>query len=169
MNWDAIGAIGELVGAVAVVATLIYFAQQIRGSSRDSAAEYFTANQAIQADITKLTIDHAELLTRANRNEELSDAERLVFTQLVRHFAGSYFRATRRAQTLGLVAAEQAQLTSFASFLHGNAAARSEWVRAEKQARNNRVAMGMVGNDDFRPRIEALLNRLDAAARDNQR
>ena len=169
MNWDAIGAIGELVGAAAVVATLIYFARQIRGSSRDSAAQYFTANQAIQADITKLTIDHAELLTRANRNEELSDAERMVFTQLIRHFTGSYFRATRRAQTLGLAAAEQAQLQSFASFLYGNAAARSEWVRAQQQARRERAVMGLVMNDDFRPRIEELLNRLDAAANDNQR
>jgi hypothetical protein len=30
MNWDAIGAIGEIVGAVAVVATLIFLALQIR-------------------------------------------------------------------------------------------------------------------------------------------
>lgn len=30
MNWDAIGAIGEIVGAIAVVATLIYFAIQMR-------------------------------------------------------------------------------------------------------------------------------------------
>ena len=30
MNWEAIGAIGELIGAVAVVATLIYLAVQIR-------------------------------------------------------------------------------------------------------------------------------------------
>ena len=30
MNWDAIGAIGELVGALAVFLTLIYLATQIR-------------------------------------------------------------------------------------------------------------------------------------------
>ena len=29
MNWDAIGAIGEVVGAVAVVVTLLYVARQI--------------------------------------------------------------------------------------------------------------------------------------------
>ena len=33
MNWDAVGAIGEIAGAVAVVATLIYFARQIREST----------------------------------------------------------------------------------------------------------------------------------------
>ena len=34
MNWEAIGAIGELVGAAAVVMSLIYLAAQIRQNSR---------------------------------------------------------------------------------------------------------------------------------------
>ena len=36
MNWEMIGAIGELVGAAAVVATLFYLASQIREASRES-------------------------------------------------------------------------------------------------------------------------------------
>ena len=36
MNWEMIGAIGEMVGAVAVVATLFYLASQIREASRES-------------------------------------------------------------------------------------------------------------------------------------
>lgn len=39
MNWDAIGAIAELVGAVGVVASLIYVATQVRHSTRASAVE----------------------------------------------------------------------------------------------------------------------------------
>jgi hypothetical protein len=34
MNWDAIGGIGEIIGAVAVVVTLVYVARQIRENSR---------------------------------------------------------------------------------------------------------------------------------------
>ena len=48
MNWDAIGAIGEIVGAIAVVATLAYLAIQ----TRHSAAEYGVC-QAV-ADVTHL-------------------------------------------------------------------------------------------------------------------
>ena len=33
MNWDAVGAIGEAVGGVAVILTLIYIARQIRQST----------------------------------------------------------------------------------------------------------------------------------------
>ena len=34
MNWDAVGAIGEIVGAVAVVITLAYLAAQVRSGKR---------------------------------------------------------------------------------------------------------------------------------------
>ena len=39
MNWDAIGAIGEIVGAFAVVVSLLYVAGQIRQSNRQSTSE----------------------------------------------------------------------------------------------------------------------------------
>jgi hypothetical protein len=34
MNWEAIGAVGEILGAVAVVVSLVYLATQIRQNSR---------------------------------------------------------------------------------------------------------------------------------------
>ena len=34
MNWEAVGATGEVVGAVAVLITLVYFAAQIRQNTR---------------------------------------------------------------------------------------------------------------------------------------
>ena len=43
MNWEAIGAIGEIVGAAAVVLTLIYLAGQVKTSNRLSRAEAWRA------------------------------------------------------------------------------------------------------------------------------
>lgn len=39
MNWDAIGAIAELVGALGVIASVLYLAGQVRASTRASAVE----------------------------------------------------------------------------------------------------------------------------------
>ena len=39
MNWDAIGAIGEVIGGAAVIASLLYLAIQIRNSSAIARAE----------------------------------------------------------------------------------------------------------------------------------
>ena len=48
MNWDAIGAIGELVGAVAVIATLAYLALQVRLQNKEAR---IAANQDLQRSI----------------------------------------------------------------------------------------------------------------------
>jgi hypothetical protein len=39
MNWDAIGAVGEAIGAAGVIASLVYLAIQIRASTRASAVQ----------------------------------------------------------------------------------------------------------------------------------
>ncbi len=39
MNWEAIGAIGEILGAIAVVSTLFYLAMQIRAANAVQVAE----------------------------------------------------------------------------------------------------------------------------------
>jgi len=38
MNWDAIGAVSEIVGAAAVVISLMYLAVQIRNQNAESKA-----------------------------------------------------------------------------------------------------------------------------------
>ena len=43
MNWDAIGALAELVGAAGVIVSLVYLAGQIRQSTRSSRAATFHA------------------------------------------------------------------------------------------------------------------------------
>ncbi|GAF93200.1 unnamed protein product, partial [marine sediment metagenome] len=47
MNWDAIGAVGEIVGALAVVITLIFLTIQIRQST---AAVRHSTSRGIQED-----------------------------------------------------------------------------------------------------------------------
>ena len=49
MNWEAVGAIAEAVGAVAVLVTLVYLASQIRQNTKSLKA---TATQAIMSETT---------------------------------------------------------------------------------------------------------------------
>ena len=75
MNWDAIGAIGEILGASAVFITLGYLAVQIRQNTRTLKT---SALKSVQ-DLFLLT-DHNEryigYLMKARRNEELTLEER---------------------------------------------------------------------------------------------
>ncbi len=90
MNWDAIGAISEAVGALGVIITLIYLATQIRQNSRTmdqhtsavaSAAEIAAADQngrqyAMLAQDSELT----DIIYRGNTGEELSPQEHVRYT-----------------------------------------------------------------------------------------
>ena len=55
MNWDAIGAIGEILGAIAVVLTLFYLATQIRQSTKlaraDMSKDLFLATRTATLEI----------------------------------------------------------------------------------------------------------------------
>ena len=52
MNWDALGAIGEIVGALGVIATLAYLAVQVRQNT--GAIRGATLNAVTQAQVSEL-------------------------------------------------------------------------------------------------------------------
>ena len=64
MNWDAIGAFGEWVGALAVLITLVYLTIQIKQSARTQKAQ--THQQ--------VTHDRAQIIREFLHNRELRDA-----------------------------------------------------------------------------------------------
>ena len=83
MNWDAIGAIGEIFGALAVVLSLIYLATQIRVSNR---AARNSAHQELMDQFLKIyssissTTETADIFNRGIMDDEsLSQAEKTRF------------------------------------------------------------------------------------------
>jgi len=67
VNWDAIGAVSELIGAVGVVITLIYLAVQIRQNTR--AVRLDTSHNIMEEirDMYSLMAEHGELADLVNR------------------------------------------------------------------------------------------------------
>ncbi len=87
MNWEAIGAIGELVGALAVVLTLFYLARQIRQSnSQRRRSEIIATFQ--QFSVPRMAIAQneglADLFVRgSNSYDDLNPIEKLRFENLM--------------------------------------------------------------------------------------
>ena len=91
MNWDAIGAIGEIVGAVAVVISLIYLAIQMRGQNRETRLSTINSSLTSWNSLLALVAENSELADIGNRglkNDELSEDQEVRF----RAFANSYLR-----------------------------------------------------------------------------
>ena len=83
MDWTAVGALGEVVGAGAVVASLLYLGRQIKHSAKVTAVEGIEASASKMVDWS-LTISAspqlADLVIRVQiqgaRRDDLSQAER---------------------------------------------------------------------------------------------
>jgi len=77
MNWEAIGAVGEIAGAVAVVLSLIYLASQIRHSNRLMTLEATrdASNLAVPIVDMILTDDHLMEILIKDR-DSLTEIER---------------------------------------------------------------------------------------------
>ena len=85
MNWDAIGAIGELIGGSAVVLTLVYLSIQVRENTRVSKSEAFRDGAAIWNDLFKMLVDaDSELIVNALKSyETLESHEKHQFDTLM--------------------------------------------------------------------------------------
>ncbi len=98
MNWEALGAIGEVVGAVAVVATLIYLAAQIRLNTMTNRNAALQTLSTQNADWLSLITQDAEVaqIFRIGQREldslEGPDAVRygMLMTQFCRVFDAQY-------------------------------------------------------------------------------
>lgn len=78
MNWDAAGAIGEIVGALAVVITLVYLAIQVRQNTRHVQAQMGHAGWISSADYELAQMEQAAAETLAKASFEpdsLSDTD----------------------------------------------------------------------------------------------
>jgi len=62
LNWVVVGAVGEIVGAIGVIATLLYLSIQIRQNTRHMGAEAVIAVAQITDKLTSEIRDDPELL-----------------------------------------------------------------------------------------------------------
>jgi hypothetical protein len=102
MNWDAIGAVGEIVSAIAVLVTLVYLAGQVRQSNRigvtNSEAQYRQMAQAANRSIMELPDNDPFLIQLLETNPEYTPTQYVKAVQFARilanlwAFADSSFR-----------------------------------------------------------------------------
>ncbi|MCB1670518.1 MAG: hypothetical protein R3F41_11060 [Gammaproteobacteria bacterium] len=76
MNWDAIGAIAEVVGGLGVIATLFYLSIQIRGSNRIASAQSRQSMSEFASAISRFRAENADRYARIATGGELSAGDR---------------------------------------------------------------------------------------------
>jgi len=93
MNWDALGAIGELIGAVAVVVTLLYVARQIHQANAQTQARarysFIEAYGHMNSSITE-NKDVASIFRRGLNGHDLDEDEGIQFFALLGQFLNTW-------------------------------------------------------------------------------
>ena len=86
MNWDAVGAIGEIVGAFAVVLSLVYLSIQIRTQNNESRLASVSQTVAAQRESMRMFIEpqvSEDFLAVIDSYEKAEPAQQLRFTMCV--------------------------------------------------------------------------------------
>ena len=87
MNWDAIGAVGELAGALAVLITLIYLAVQLRQNTNlASGAAQREVMASFQLNLDRVKTNPQLVQKGLAQFDSLSHAEQLEFTMIINQF-----------------------------------------------------------------------------------
>ena len=101
MNWEAIGAFAELLGALAVFASLVYLAVQIKHSSNHFRVQLQDELQtrAFQAYDPFYEGNNADIIDRGLSGEELAGGELLTFNLLMHRQLAVLQTVGERVQT----------------------------------------------------------------------
>jgi len=94
LNWQALGAIGELLGAVAVVVSLLYLATQVRESTRQARRDASRDLAARISDVSLAVATHpdvGDLLVKGGANPtQLSSGDQARFRGLMNSLFRSF-------------------------------------------------------------------------------
>ena len=108
MNWEAIGAVGEIIGAAAVVATLGYLAVQTRQSNRlaRSAAvlKLFAENRSHRNALAQ-DAELSEIMVKGLRGDKLTEVELFRF-QARSDASLSFFESVHSHYEAGIIDGE---------------------------------------------------------------
>lgn len=153
MTWEAWAAIGQLIGAVGVIASLVFVGIQVRQSVRAAKA---TAFQGLASTIISVNLSHIdnpeilEVIDRAGKGEPLTAEEHRLYVPLI-------LSAVRLAQSahyqvqLGLLERSKLESVVYNLVRHLKTdAGRAIWTE-----------LGSRSDTHFREYIDSLLDRSD--------
>jgi hypothetical protein len=159
MNWEAIGAIGEIVGALAVVTTLLYLSVQVREYQRTSIAEGSSKGHELHSTWRNTLVqntDAAGALAKANVGENLSERERVQLEFLADEIFISSVVSDQFGLHSGTFYDDDAYPRYLVDILRRNPGLLPEWDRVQSVVDSV--------SSEYRAKVDAALSELKSSA-----
>jgi hypothetical protein len=139
--------VAELLGLVAIVASLVFVGMQLRQEQKIAIAEGYSSYFSSRIEVANSIKEHVVIWKKGAAGHELEEAEAAIFALLVFQVGDSNVQGYLHTQLVeGEVGAEFI-IQEFARFLYHNPGAREVWVRRVKFLEDNRRLL----LDDYYP------------------
>jgi len=163
--------IAELVGIVAIVASLIFVGMQMKQTQSIALGEVLAANVGHRIESNNAIAQHSELWTKASAGEKLTRSEELIVSKLMDNLSAERLSLYQHFRELGHEVTAELILVEYALYLSENPGIYQRWLKTEQSYADARTTL--VGEeyslefwaDEMRNRVE----RLKAQAGDEQR
>ena len=132
MSWDAAGAIGEILGAIAVTATLFYLALQTKRARIATEAQGTIQSASLHAEWRRSVMQNAEvseLIAKANQGDQLTEAEEIRMRTTVEEWFVAGCAAYVSGRSSGAAHDLDSELEYMANMLADNPGLLPHWER----------------------------------------
>ncbi len=164
MDFKKFNEIAELVGIVAIVASLIFVGLELRQSHNIAKAEVMANYVANSTEKNNAIILRPDVWLKGNAGEELSEAEQVVFEYQVLNENDRAWFAIEQYKLIGYEDWVELDAMEFAIFLYQNPGARKVWIAREN--RREPYFAVLMNNDgdtsEFGDNVSSYLNILDS-------
>jgi hypothetical protein len=141
MDFRQFNEVAELVGIVAIVASLVFVGLELRQSQDIALADIEASFAAASIEMASLVSDNSEVWARGIAGEELDESEAVVFESIIIALSNRNWATQEQMRRLDRDEAADAVVHRFAAFLHQRPGARRAWVAREKRLKADREAL----------------------------
>lgn len=164
LNSTTIRETAELFGIVALVSSLVFVGLQLHQSDQIARAEIQAAQGMMSIELALLISDHSDVWARGIAEEELNDADTVVFENLVLAVNDATYSLFKQKQQTGDEESAIRSLHSFAAYLHRRPGARRVWAKREAELEEDRNILdpaNIINQSGYVVTISSDLNKLD--------
>ena len=138
MNFKKFNEVAELVGIVAIVASLIFVGLEMRQSQKIALAEIEASFVSASIEIESLISDNSEVWARGIADEELDDSDAAIFESILVALSNRNWSMQHQMRLLDRSEAADQNVHRFAAFLHRRPGLRRAWAEREANMKADR-------------------------------
>jgi hypothetical protein len=158
-----LGNLGEFFGSVAVIATLVYLAVQIRTARSEADANSFNSTNSNSIGVQTAFLQQGDIWAKGNAGEKLTRDEEFAFDTLTSLRADHAFFGYRRSEALKNER-ERIHAINLAAFFIQYPLAYERWLKGEVAKQRLRQAAGWTPRADFLRVVEESVELMKANA-----